>query len=186
MRSRNSQQDAGRVRPSEDHAWSHLTPRSDGRLALNLRQGTRDCWKGEEPTFGCHVPHPKLFKFSRCEGNIKTVQRVLNVPSSKNAVALIIGFYEILQCEEMTFSNIYNVFTAVLGCSRVTIWNNLRYPPRSCHPIHLLNYVFILVPDTLFIPLKKATEPTQMSVLYWAGLFLGNERSQLCDLDSSD
>lgn len=113
VRSRNSQQDAGRVRPSEDHAWSHLTPRSDGRLALNLRQGTRDCWKGEEPTFGCHVPYPKLFKFSRCEGNIKTVQRVLNVPSSKNAVALIIGFYEILQCEEMTFSNIQCVYGGI-------------------------------------------------------------------------
>lgn len=37
-----------------------------------------------------------------------------------------------------------------------------------------------------FIPLKKATEPTQTSVLYWTGSFLGHERSQLCDLDSSD
>ena len=36
----------------------------------------------------CHSPQPKLLELSGREGDVKAVQRVLDVPSSKDAVAL--------------------------------------------------------------------------------------------------
>lgn len=108
------------MRPSEDHARPHLAPRSDGKSALNLRQGTQDGRRGKEPGCGRHVPRPELFEFSRCEGDIEPVQRVLDVPPPEDAIALVIGLYEILQREEMTFISVYE-FMAALGYSRVPI-----------------------------------------------------------------
>ena len=64
--------------------------------------------RNEKPGFRYHSPHPKLLTFSGCEGNIKAVQRVLYIPSSKNAVALIVGFDKILQYSKAAFSNIQN------------------------------------------------------------------------------
>lgn len=93
---------------------------SDGKSALNLRQGTQDGRKGKEPGCGRHIPRPELFEFSRCEGDIEPVQRVLDVPPPEDAVALVIGLYEILQREEMTFISAYE-FMAALGYSRVPI-----------------------------------------------------------------
>lgn len=98
----------------------HLAPRSDGKSALNLRQGTQGSRRGKEPGCGRHVPRPELFEFSRCEGDIEPVQRVLDVPPPEDAVALVIGLYEILQREEMTFISVYE-FMAALGYSRVPI-----------------------------------------------------------------
>jgi hypothetical protein len=48
---------------------------------------------------------PKLLKFSWGEGDVKAIERVLDVPSPEDAVALIIRFYEILQ-QKMVFSDV--------------------------------------------------------------------------------
>lgn len=66
-------------------------------MVLNLQQETQDRQKGKELIFRYHSPGPKLFKFSWCEGNIEAKQRVLYIPPSENAVALIIRFYKVLQ-----------------------------------------------------------------------------------------
>lgn len=59
-------------------------PRPGSRCPLLL------WWRGESSLSANTCP--KLFKLSWCEGNIKTVQCILYVPASKNAIALIIGF----------------------------------------------------------------------------------------------
>lgn len=54
-----------------------------------------------------HLLLPKLLKFPWGEGDIKAVQCILDVPSPKNSIALIIRLYEILQWK-MVFSNMQN------------------------------------------------------------------------------
>lgn len=52
------------------------------------------------PAFRYRLPLPKLLEFSRCEGNVKTIERILYVPASKDAIALVVSFYEILRTLE--------------------------------------------------------------------------------------
>lgn len=66
----------------------------------------------------CHSPHPQLLQFSRREGNIEAVQRVLYVPTAKNAGALMIGFCKILQHQEVAFSSRARVFVGVHRAAR--------------------------------------------------------------------
>lgn len=54
----------------------------------------------------CHSPQPKLLELSGREGDVKAVQRVLDVPSSKDAVALAVRLYEILQREKAALSDL--------------------------------------------------------------------------------
>lgn len=97
-------QGTGQVQPREHHSWLPSFPQ--GRLVLPFQQETQGHQKGKEPIFRHHSPRPKLFKFSRCEGNIGTIQRVLYVPPSEKAVALAIRFYKVLQHSERAMSDV--------------------------------------------------------------------------------